>query len=117
MSITISQAETARIESAIQAAVSGLWKEFTKLTDEPFPNEASMIEQFEDSSRRLHEVGENWELTSGIGIVPDDGTRLITVMIKAPPTVDIVFTLHSTSDQADSTISIWTFAQIPSWDD
>ncbi|WP_027168022.1 hypothetical protein [Mesorhizobium sp. WSM3224] len=117
MSTTISQAESARIEGAIQAAVSGSWKEFAKLTDEPFPNDASMKEQFEDSSPRLQQAGGNWEMTSGIGIVPEDGTRVITVMIKAPPTVDIVLTLHSTSDQDDSTISIWTFFQQLNWDD
>lgn len=53
----------------------------------------------------------------GIGIVPDDATRVITAMIKAPPTVDIVLTLHSTSDLDDSTISIWTFFQQRNWDD
>ncbi|MDX8535399.1 hypothetical protein RFM41_30700 [Mesorhizobium sp. VK25A] len=117
MSETISQAESARIESAIRAAVSGSWEEFAKLTDEPFPNDASMREQFEDSSPRLQQAGGNWEMTSGIGIVPDDGTRMITVMIKAPPAVDIVLTLHSTSDRDDSTISVWTFLQQLNWDD
>jgi hypothetical protein len=112
-----SEAEEARIGLVIQAAVSGSWEEFAKLTDAPFPNDASMIEQFEDSSQRLQEANGNWEMTSGIGIVADDGTRLITVMIKAPPTVDIVLTLHSTNDQDDSSISIWIFAQMPNWDD
>lgn len=56
-------------------------------------------------------------MTSGVGIDPDDGTRVITAMIKAPPIVDIVLTLHSTSDSDDSTISIWTFFQQLNWDD
>ncbi|ESW68343.1 hypothetical protein X727_14625 [Mesorhizobium sp. L103C119B0] len=56
-------------------------------------------------------------MTSGIGIVPDGSARLITVLIKAPPTVDIVLTLHSTSDRDDSTISIWTFFQQVNWGD
>lgn len=56
-------------------------------------------------------------MTSGIGIVPEDGTRVITVMIKALPTVDIVLTLHSTSEKDDSAISIWTFFQQLNWDD
>ena len=114
---TISQAERARIQRAIQVAVSGSWKEFAKLTDQPFPNDASMREQFEDSSPRLQQVGGSWEMTSGVGIDPDDGTRVITAMIKAPPIVDIVLTLHSTSDSDDSTISIWTFFQQLNWDD
>ncbi|PBB91685.1 hypothetical protein CK215_15580 [Mesorhizobium sp. WSM3864] len=117
MSETISQAESARIESAIQAAVAGSWEVFAKLTDEPFPNDASMREQFEDSTPRLQQAGGNWEMTWGIGIVPDDGTRVITAMIKAPPTVDIVLTLHSMSDRDDSTISVWTFFQQRNWDD
>ncbi|RUV99754.1 MULTISPECIES: hypothetical protein [unclassified Mesorhizobium] len=117
MSETISQAESARIESAIQAAVAGSWEVFAKLTDEPFPDDASMREQFEDSTPRLQQAGGNWEMKWGIGIVPDDATRVITAMIKAPPTVDIVLTLHSTSDLDDSTISIWTFFQQRNWDD
>jgi uncharacterized caspase-like protein len=117
MPATISQAESARIESVIQAAVSGSWEEFAKLTDQPFPNDASMIEQFEDSSHRLQEAAGNWEITSGIGIVPDGDARLITVMIMAPPALDIVLTLHSTTDRDDSIISIWTFFQQLNWDD
>ncbi|MEW6634995.1 MAG: hypothetical protein AB1440_29340 [Pseudomonadota bacterium] len=117
MSETISQTESARIERAIRAAISGSWEEFAQLTDQPFPNDASMREQFEDSCPRLQQAAGNWEITSGIGIVPDDGTRVITVMIKAPPTVDIVLTLHSTSDRDDSTISVWTFVQQLNWDD
>ena len=70
-----------------------------------------MKEQFEDSYPRLQQAGRNWEMTSGIGVVPEDGTRVITVMIKAPPTMDVVLTLHSTSDQDDSAISIWAFHQ------
>ncbi|TIR25461.1 MAG: hypothetical protein E5X34_10140 [Mesorhizobium sp.] len=112
-----SKAEAARIERAIDAAVSGSWEEFAKLTDEPFANDASMREQFEDSAPRLQQAGGNWEMTSGIGIVPEDGTRVITVMIKAPPTVDIILTLHSMSDSDDSAISIWTFFQQLNWDD
>lgn len=117
MPARISKAEAARIDRAIEAAVSGSWEEFAKLTDEPFPNDASMKEQFEDSSLRLQQAGGNWEMTSGIGIVPDGTARLITVMIKAPPTVDILLTLRSTNDQDDSIIGIWTFAQMPNWDD
>ncbi|MEI9403354.1 hypothetical protein [Mesorhizobium argentiipisi] len=117
MSTTISQAESARIESAIQAAVSGSWEEFAKLTDEPFPNDASMKEQFEDSYPRLKQARGNWQMTSDIGIVPEDGTRVITVILKAPPNVDIVLTLHSTSDRDDSAISIWTFFQQLNLDD
>ncbi|ESY15264.1 hypothetical protein X751_24315 [Mesorhizobium sp. LNJC395A00] len=56
-------------------------------------------------------------MTSGRGIVPDGSARLITVLSKAPPTVDIVLTLHSTSDRDDSTISIWTFFQQLNWGD
>ncbi|NUS19498.1 MAG: hypothetical protein HOQ25_06860 [Mesorhizobium sp.] len=117
MPARISKAEAARIERAIEAAVSGSWEEFAKLTDTPFPNDASMREQFEDSSPRLQQARGNWEITSGIGIVPDGSARLITVMIKALPTVDILLTLHSTSDQDDSSISIGTFVQQLNWDD
>ena len=115
--VRVSKAEEARIERVIQAAVSGSWEQFAKLTDAPFPNDASMREQFEDSSPRLQQAGGNWEMTSGIGIVPEDGTRVITVMIKAPPTVDIVLTLHSTNNRNDSIISVWTFFQQLNWDD
>ncbi|MGX5843761.1 hypothetical protein ACWGTI_23870 [Mesorhizobium sp. ArgA1] len=117
MPAQLSEAEKVRIERAIQAAVSGSWEEFAELTDEPFPNDASMREQFSDSSSRLRQADRNWEMTSAIGIVPDGSARLITVMIKAPPTVDIVLTLRSTSDRDDSTISIWTFHQQLNWDD
>jgi len=116
MPAEISRAEEARVERAVQAAISGSWTEFSKLTDAPFSNDASMMEQFADSSRRLQEAGGNWKMNSTVGIAPD-GTRLITVTIEAPPTVDIVLTLHSTSDQDDSTISIWTFHQQLNWDD
>ncbi|MGX5849591.1 hypothetical protein ACWGTO_21190 [Mesorhizobium sp. PL10] len=116
MPAQLSEAEEVRIERALQAAISGSWTEFSKLTDTPFSNDASMMEQFADSSRRLQEDGGNWKMNSAAGIAPD-GTRLITVMIKAPPTVDIVLTLHSTSDRDDSTISIWTFHQQLNWDD
>ncbi|RUX20169.1 hypothetical protein EOA27_09320 [Mesorhizobium sp. M2A.F.Ca.ET.037.01.1.1] len=115
--VRVSKAEEARIDRVIQAAVSGSWEEFAELTDEPFPNDASMREQFEDSAPRLQRAGGTWEMTSGIGIVPEDGTRVITVMIKALPTVDIVLTLHSTSEKDDSAISIWTFFQQLNWDD
>jgi hypothetical protein len=117
MPARISKAEAARVERAIEAAVSGSWKEFAELTDEPFPNDASMKEQFEDSAPRLQQACGKWEMTSGIGIVPDGSARLITVMIKAPPTVDILLTLHSTSDRDDSSISIGTFVQQLNWDD
>jgi hypothetical protein len=110
MPATISEAEEARIVRVIQAAISGSWNEFLKLTDAPFSNDASMMEQFADSSQWLQEAGGNWKMNSGVGIAPD-GTRLITTMIEAPPTVDIVLCLHSTSDTDDSTISIWTFNQ------
>ena len=116
MAATISKAEEARIECAIEAAISGSWNEFSRLTDAPFSNDASMMEQFADSSRRLQEAGGNWKMNSAVGIAPD-GTRLITMTIKAPPTMDIVLTLHSTSDRDDSTISIWTFFQQLNWDD
>jgi len=112
----ISEAEEARIERAIQAAVSGSWNEFAKLTDAPFSNDASMREQFEDSSRRLQETEGRWKMSSEVGIVRD-GTHLITTRIEARPAVDIVLSLHSTNDQNDSTISIWTFYQQLSWDD
>jgi hypothetical protein len=115
MPATISKAEEARIECALQAAISGSWDEFRKLTDAPFSNDASMMEQFADSSQRLQEAGGNWKMNSAVGIAPD-GTRLITTMIEAPPTVDIVLCLHSTSDKDDSTISIWTFNQQLGWD-
>ncbi|WJI76173.1 MULTISPECIES: hypothetical protein [unclassified Mesorhizobium] len=117
MPAQVSEAEKARIERAIQAAVSGSWKEFAELTDEPFLNDASMRKQFGDSSSRLQRADGNWEMTSGRGIVPDGSARLITVLSKAPPTVDIVLTLHSTSDRDDSTISIWTFFQQLNWGD
>ncbi|WP_192253030.1 hypothetical protein [Mesorhizobium caraganae] len=54
-------------------------------------------------------------MSSVVGIAPDE-TRLITTKIEAPPNVDIVLSLHSTSDRDDSTISIWTFYQQLSWD-
>ncbi|ESZ57511.1 hypothetical protein NKH85_19265 [Mesorhizobium sp. M0924] len=115
MPVRVSEAEEARIERAIQAAISGSWNEFVKLTDAPFSNDASMMEQFADSSHRLREVGGNWKMSSGVGIAPE-GTRLITARIEAPPTVDIVLCLHSTSYKDDSTISIWTFHQQLNWD-
>ncbi|MER9408282.1 hypothetical protein NKI36_30250 [Mesorhizobium caraganae] len=115
MPATISKAEEARIERVIQAAISGSWNEFSRLTDAPFSNDASMMEQFADSSQRLQEAGGNWKMNSGVGIAPD-GTRLITTTIEAPPAVDILLCMHSTSDKNDSTISIWTFNQQLSWD-
>ncbi|TIV70512.1 MAG: hypothetical protein E5V89_14300 [Mesorhizobium sp.] len=116
MRTKISEAEKARIDRAIQTAVSGSWNEFAKLTDAPFSNDASMREQFEDSSRRLQETRGHWRVSSGVGIV-SDGTRLITTRLEAPPALDIILCLHSTSDQNDSTISIWTFYHQLSWDD
>lgn len=115
MPATISKAEEARIERVIQAAISGSWNEFSRLTDAPFSNDASMMEQFADSSQRLQEAGGNWKMNSGVGIA-SDGTRLITTTIEAPPAVDILLCMHSTSDKNDSTISIWTFNQQLSWD-
>ena len=115
MPATISKAEEARIERVIQAAISGSWNEFSRLTDAPFSNDASMMEQFADSSRRLQEAGGNWTMSSVVGIAPDE-TRLITTKIEAPPNVDIVLSLHSASDRDDSTISIWTFYQQLNWD-
>ncbi|RUU05209.1 hypothetical protein EOD23_15595 [Mesorhizobium sp. USDA-HM6] len=116
MPATISEAEKARVDRAIRAAVSASWNEFANLADAPFSNDASMKEQFEDSSRRLQETGGGWKVSSEVGIV-SDGTRLITTRIEAPPAVDIVLTLHSTTDRNDSTISIWTFHQQLNWDD
>ena len=115
MQIRVSKAEEVRIERALQAAISGSWNEFCKLTDAPFSNDASMMEQFADSSQRLQEAGGNWKMNSGVGIAPD-GTRLVTTTIEAPPNVDIVLCLHSATDKDDSTISIWTFNQQLGWD-
>jgi hypothetical protein len=111
-----SEAEEARINRAIQAAVSESWNEFAKLTDAPFPNDASMREQFEDSSQRLQQAAGNWKVSSEVGIV-SDGTRLITTRIESPPSVDIILSLHSTNDRDDSTISVWTFFQQQNWAD
>ncbi|MES0034936.1 hypothetical protein NKJ74_06565 [Mesorhizobium sp. M0046] len=116
MQIKISETEESRIERAIQAAISGSWEKFSRLTDAPFPNDESMREQFDDSSRRLQQAGENCEISSGIDIL-DDGARLIITRIEAPPGVDIVFSLHSTSEHSDSTIGIRTFNQQLNWED
>jgi hypothetical protein len=116
MRLKTSKAEEARIERAIQAAVSGSWYEFSKLTDAPFPNDASMKEQFDDSSRRLQEARGHWKIGSGVEILPDR-PRLIITMIEGPPIVDIVLSMQSTSERDDSQISIWTFLQQLNWDD
>ncbi|MER8605251.1 hypothetical protein NKH45_17275 [Mesorhizobium sp. M1156] len=115
MQVKISATEESRIDRVIQAAVSGSWEEFSSLTDTPFPNDESMREQFDDSSPRLQQVGGNWKRETGIEIL-DDGVRLIIARIEAPPTVDIVFSLHSTSEFSDSTIGIRTFLQQLNWD-
>jgi hypothetical protein len=111
-----SEAEDARIERAIQAAVFGSWKEFSKLNDAPFPNHASMKEQFDDSSRRLQEARGNWKTGSGVEILPDEA-RFIITRIEAPPVVDIILSMQSTSERDDSKISTWTFHQQLNWDD
>ncbi|RWD50548.1 MAG: hypothetical protein E5V72_09425 [Mesorhizobium sp.] len=116
MQIKISGTEESRIERAIQAAVSGSWEEFSRLTDAPFPNDESMKEQIDDSSRRLQQAGGNWKRGSGIEILAD-GVRFIITRIEAPPEVDIVLSLHSTSEHSDSTINIWTFHQQLNWED
>src|SRR5882724_2910208 len=116
MRLKTSEAEEARIERAIQAAVSASWDEFSKLTDAPFPNDASMKEQFDDSSRRLQEARGNWNIGSGVEILPD-GARFIIARIEAPPVVDIILSMQSTSKHDNSQISIWTFHQQLNWND
>ncbi|QND65309.1 hypothetical protein HB777_16330 [Mesorhizobium loti] len=116
MQLKTSHAENARIERAIRAAISGSWEEFSNLTDAPFPNDASMKEQFEDSSQRLQASKVNWKMASGVEILPD-GARFIITRIEAPPLVDIILSMQSVSERDDSTISIWTFHQQLNWEE
>ncbi|RWE65842.1 hypothetical protein [Mesorhizobium sp.] len=108
--LEISSSERDRIERVLQAAISGSWKEFKPLPDEPFSSEKSMLDQFEDSSNRIRRAGANLEKSTGIEL-QEDGTRFILTKFNSNDGTSIILTLHSTDDSEFSIISIWNFFQ------
>lgn len=113
----LSSFEKQRIAEIIATALAEDWERFVFLTDRPFTNAVSMKEQFEDTS----------QLIKALETVPrpdvdvkthDDGSRLILAKIALddPTENPIQLIIHSTSERADTVISIWTFFQEVSFD-
>jgi hypothetical protein len=112
----LSVRESERIENVMIAATLGEWERFRQLTDEPFSSEAAMMEQFLDSSADIQSMNDRWDLEIHVATAPD-GTRIIFLNIRSenPEDQPIALTMHSTSETADSRISIWTFYQTFDW--
>lgn len=69
-----------------------------------------MLEQFEDSSKRIRRAEANLEKSTGIEL-QEDGTRFILTKFKSNDGTNIILTLHSTDESELSIISIWNFFQ------
>ncbi|MBD9597970.1 hypothetical protein IB279_13650 [Ensifer sp. ENS06] len=108
----VSPAEQSRLQTILAAAKAADWNKFETLTDRPFSNTASMREQFEDSSKLIRSARREPNLTA-ILKHHEDGSRLIFAKIELDDPADqpIMLTLHSTSAEPQSAISIWTFYQ------
>lgn len=104
----LSPFEEKRVSDILQAAFSGAWPDFKELTDEPFSNELSMREQFEDSSKRMRELRGRAAIKAGVDL-QEDGTRLIIVRINDGRNKGVILTIHSTEESNYSHISIWSF--------
>lgn len=68
--------EAARLREIVEAAAEGRWDRFEELSDAPFPNTASMREQFLESSVVLAQMGEKRTLRT-LARLSDDGTRYL----------------------------------------
>lgn len=108
--LEVSSLERARIDKVLQAAILESWDDFESLTDEPFSNEKSMLEQFQDSSKRIRRAGVGLQKSIGIEL-QEDGSRFILTKFKSSDGTSIILTLHSTDDSEFSIISIWNFFQ------
>lgn len=109
--------ETVRLRQICTAAVEADWEAFCSLSDEPFSNEANMLEQFEESSDKLEEWSGHWTLSAHVGRVAD-GVRLIfgeakSEMDKRP----IKIILHTQLEGDTPQIGIWAFYYDIDWDD
>lgn len=106
-----SNTEIERISDVISAAQNNSWEKFKSLSDEPFLNEETMMEQFEESSIILRDMNHQWDLKVSISQDPT-GPRILFSQIMAQ-SVDqpLILILHSTTAAEDSRISIWAFYQ------
>lgn len=110
----ISDFEHQRILEIIAAVAGNDWNRFKFLSDDPFLNEESMFEQFEDSRLKVADGFGDWQKSLGVKKTKD-GSRMIYLHVqpKIPGDSEIVLTLHSLKNR----ISIWAFYQIPDFSD
>ena len=108
----LSSAEQERIVEILAAAKSADWDRFSFLTDKPFSNITSMKEQFSDSSDLIINSDDKYKFSFELNH-HKDGSRLIFAKIIFDDVTEnpITLTLHSTSEDPKSQISIWTFYQ------
>lgn len=102
----ITEIERQRILEIISAVESNDWQRFKFLSDDPFLNEQSMLQQFEASRKKVSSGFGDWEELARAEIL-EDGSRVIMVRIQPRSQIDqeILLTLHNRSER----ISIWLF--------
>ena len=110
--VAISESERHRILEIISAVESNDWQRFKFLSDEPFPSEESMFEQFENSRKKVAAGFGFWEKDASAEIL-DDGTRFIVLLIEPRSDRDqqVILSLHNDADR----IAIWTFLEQMDW--
>ncbi|WP_157866100.1 hypothetical protein [Mesorhizobium japonicum] len=108
--LEVSSTEKKRIDKVILASISKSWDDFKRLSDEPFSNEKSMLEQFQYSSKWIRQSRESLNKSIKMTLL-EDGGRLIYTMLKSKNGTNIILTMHSTDDSELSIISIWSFFQ------
>jgi hypothetical protein len=108
--------EALRLRQICAAAAANDWEAFSALSDRPFSNSASMLEQFLESSEKLRAWDGNWTMSTHVGIEPD-GARIVFAEMKSPgDNRPVKATLCTRLYGGVAKIEIWTFYCDLDWD-
>lgn len=116
-SLPIDSIDAARLVEILAAIREGNWERFKFLSDEPFINEEAMREQFEETCPKV-DLGKTDLYRDAMVGVDEDGTRLITVLLKNKNRTgeEIVLLVHTAGGDGPRRFGIWAFFEHPNLD-